>query len=60
MRERSRMVVLLVIVANVVAAPAAAQSGQPSNVRDARETAEMARRSYNLGRWQEAIDGFER
>lgn len=39
-----------------VALPARAQTKNES----AREAAEQGRRAYNLGNWQESIDGFER
>lgn len=53
------MVVLVAVVAGVLALRATPALAEPSP-GDAREIAEMARRSYNLGRWLEAIDGFER
>jgi tetratricopeptide (TPR) repeat protein len=59
MRAPSGRGVVIAIVAGLLASVATPAFAEPTP-RDAREIAEMARRSYNLGRWLEAIDGFER
>lgn len=46
----------LIAVLLLASVPARAQT----NLDVAREAAERGRREYNLGRWQQAIDGFEK